>query len=149
MPSSKPDKSSRHPPIALMGGGLVIATMVGLLLYQVRARPNVPDATGTRPDTTAAGARSGASDRGRAPTLAGDQPTALVPVTPVPYVPPWKSARAAPKPPPGFTPAWKIRPPRPYAVEPARRTPVPPPDPRTHRPSKHNPGGVNGQRPAR
>jgi hypothetical protein len=65
-------------------------------------------------------------------------------------VPPWASKQegTAP-PPPHHVPAWQLRPPPPSAGDPTPSPPAEPPNPATHRPPDDNPGGVNGDRPAR
>jgi hypothetical protein len=64
--------------------------------------------------------------------------------------PPWRarpeSTSALPA---GTVPAWRVNPPPPDPSPPLPPAPIEPPNPAKHRPPLHNPGGVDGDRPAR
>jgi hypothetical protein len=63
---------------------------------------------------------------------------------------PWEAKPSDPPPPsPRYIPAWQVNPPRPDAHLPPPPPPPELPNPQLTTPSKHNPGGVNGDRPAR
>jgi hypothetical protein len=64
--------------------------------------------------------------------------------------PPWEATPGnTPAVAANYWPAWKVNPPAPDPESPRPPDPVPPPDPRASRPALVNPGGVNGDRPAR
>lgn len=62
---------------------------------------------------------------------------------------PWQAAASPAAILPGTVPVSQIDPPRPDPAMPMPAGPVPPPNPALHRPPLDNPGGVDGDRPAR
>jgi hypothetical protein len=86
----------------------------------------------------------------RKPVTFTPAPAPTLPPAPIAREPqPWESRKDDPPPPEGHVAAWKMHPPRPTMdVVPLPPAPRTVPDPMAV-PSLHNPGGVNGDRPAR
>lgn len=75
--------------------------------------------------------------------------SARAPVTSVAEVAPWQAAAPPEAMLPGTVPVSQIDPPRPDPTVPMPPAVVEPPNPALHRPPMDNPGGVDGDRPAR
>lgn len=125
---------------AFAGGVAGLALLGGLIfdqLYRTRSPTGPPVASGPEARDTAVFAR-------------GPQPSAAGSMRPLAKEQqPWEAKRGEAPVPPHHVPAWAVNPPRPdrnEAPPPPSKEPSGAPD---YRPPMHNPGGVNGDRPAR
>lgn len=152
MPSpSKRESAAGGLARGLIGGALVL--LAGAGVYSMSGGSNSTSA----PPPAAGGAApaspvSASVPFSRTTPAATPEPRARAPEADGPAaLEPWQVSREnTPPPPEGYVPAWKVRPPRPEQLS---QVPLPPPreppEPSLHRPPVENPGGVNGDRPAR
>jgi hypothetical protein len=117
-----------------------LALLCGLIfdqLYRTRSPTGPPVATGPRAQETSVFA-------------GGPQATAAAAPRPLPRErQPWEAKRGDAPVPQHHVPAWAVNPPRPDPNEAPPRPSQEPPGSPDYRPPTHNPGGVNGDRPAR
>jgi hypothetical protein len=149
--SSKRESATGGLARGLIGGALVLLAGAGVYSVSGGSGP-----TSVPPPAAAGGAPaspvSASLPSSRPPPAATAEPREQAPEAAGPApLEPWQVSREnTPPPPEGYVPAWKVRPPRPEQLG---QVPLPPPreppEPSLHRPPVENPGGVNGDRPAR
>jgi len=136
----------RRPATAIIAGVVALGVVAGYVLQELyRARPmDSKNRVQTSEDTASQPDPAPWRTVGGTPAENPSQPQPAVK-----YSAPWESTpENTPSAGAGFIPAYKVNPPRPptFAAPPA---PTEPPNPATARPQMENPGGANGDRPAR
>jgi len=138
-----PRRNTRAPVVYLVVAVIVVVGLLSLLLAALRG------AGDTTPSVKAREREAEGRDQPALGSNGTNQPQRDAPNTRASGRPWEATPETSPEVPEHHLPAWEVNPPPPDL----NRPPPPPPrdtrDPATYRPPKHNPGGVNGDRPPR